>query len=52
MRQFLFNNTEAVLIILNQINDALKTVQTRFEPVDKVDYFTDSPEGKEKLDGI
>jgi uncharacterized protein with HEPN domain len=52
MRQFLFNNPETVLIILNQINDALKTVQTRFKPVDKVDYFTDSPEGKEKLDGI
>jgi len=48
----LFNNSEAVIIILNQINDALKTVQTRFKPVNNVDYFTDSPEGKEKLDGI
>ncbi len=48
----MFNNSEAVIIILNQINDALKTVQTRFKPVNNVDYFTDSPEGKEKLDGI
>ncbi len=48
----MFNNSKAVIIILNQINDALKTVQTRFKPVNNVDYFTDSPEGKEKLDGI
>lgn len=43
---------EQVLVILEQINDALKTVIVRFKPVDSVDYFTDSPEGKEKLDGI
>lgn len=43
---------EQILIILEQINDALKTVTMRFKPVDNVDYFTDSPEGKEKLDGI
>ncbi|MDD2267246.1 HepT-like ribonuclease domain-containing protein [Sulfuricurvum sp.] len=41
-----------VLIILEQINEALKTVTTRFEPVINSNYFTDSPEGKEKLDGI
>lgn len=44
--------SEQVLVILEQINDALKTVVLRFQPVDSVDYFTDSPEGKEKLDGI
>ncbi|MDP3302423.1 MAG: DUF86 domain-containing protein [Sulfuricurvum sp.] len=44
--------SEQVLVILEQINDALKTIVLRFKPVDSVDYFTDSPEGKEKLDGI
>lgn len=44
--------SEQVLVILEQINDALKTVVVRFKSVDSVDYFTDSPEGKEKLDGI
>lgn len=44
--------SEQVLVILEQINDALKTIVVRFKPVDSVDYFSDSPEGKEKLDGI
>lgn len=43
---------EQVQIILKQINEALQTILKRFEPVTNVDYFTDSPEGKEKLDGI
>lgn len=43
---------EQVKIILHQINEALQTILKRFEPVKNVDYFTDSPEGKEKLDGI
>ena len=43
---------EQVQIILQQINEALRTILKRFEPVKNVDYFTDSPEGKEKLDGI
>jgi len=46
------SNHQQVFIILEQINDALKTVQKRFEPVETFRYFTDSPEGKEKLDGI
>jgi uncharacterized protein with HEPN domain len=46
------SKSEQVLVILEQINDALKTVVFRFKPVESVDYFTDSPEGKEKLDGI
>lgn len=43
---------EQVQIILQQINEALQTILKRFEPVKNVDFFTDSPEGKEKLDGI
>ncbi len=43
---------EQVQMILQQINEALQTISKRFEPVKSVDYFTDSPEGKEKLDGI
>ncbi|HQS67939.1 MAG TPA: DUF86 domain-containing protein [Sulfuricurvum sp.] len=43
---------QRTLIILEQINDALKTVQKRFSIVENSNYFTDSPEGKEKLDGI
>jgi len=39
-------------MILEQINEALKTIQYRFKPVHSVNFFTDSPEGKEKLDGI
>ena len=46
------SNREQVLIILEQINEALKTILKRFESVKDVNYFTDSPEGKEKLDGI
>ena len=41
-----------VFILLEQINEALLTLQKRFEPVDNYRYFTDSPEGQEKLDGI
>lgn len=47
----MFDNHQ-VLIILEQINEALKTVLSRFEPVKDSNYFTDSPAGKEKLDGI
>ncbi|KFN39261.1 MAG: antitoxin [Sulfuricurvum sp. MLSB] len=46
------SNKNQVLIILEQINEALKTVLTRFEPVKDSNFFTDSPAGKEKLDGI
>ena len=46
------SNSNQVLIILEQINEALKTVLIRFEPVKNSSYFTDSPAGKEKLDGI
>ena len=46
------SNNNQVSIILEQINEALKTVLSRFEPVKDSNYFTDSPAGKEKLDGI
>ena len=41
-----------VIEILKQILIASKTVEQRFEVVDSVDYFMDTPEGLEKLDGI
>jgi uncharacterized protein with HEPN domain len=44
--------TVLVKEILTQIDDALSTIKFRFEPVDSVDYFLDSPYGKEKLDSI
>lgn len=46
------SDSNQVLILLEQINEALKTVMMRFEPVKDSNYFTDSPAGKEKLDGI
>ena len=41
-----------VIEILVQILNASKTVAQRFEIVDTMDYFMDTPEGQEKLDGI
>lgn len=41
-----------VIEILTQILNASKTVAKRFEVVTSVDYFTDTPEGLEKLDAI
>ncbi|NOQ31290.1 MAG: DUF86 domain-containing protein [Helicobacteraceae bacterium] len=43
---------ELVIEILTQISNASKLVLDRFSVVTSVDYFTDSPEGMEKLDGI
>ena len=48
----MFNRNILLLQILEQINDALITVQKRFEPIVSVNDFTNTPEGKEKLDGI
>ena len=45
-------NKELLLDILWQISDAVQKVILRFEPVPSVDYFTDTPEGMEKLDAI
>lgn len=41
-----------VIEILIQIENAIKITLQRFEVVDSVSYFTDTPEGMEKLDGI
>lgn len=41
-----------VVEILIQILNASKTVAKRFEVVDSIDYFIDTPEGQEKLDSI
>jgi uncharacterized protein with HEPN domain len=45
-------NKELVIEILTQISHATETVLQRFEPVSSADYFMDSEEGLEKLDGI
>ena len=41
-----------VFEILCQIDDALEKIKQRMANVANADYFTDSPEGAEKLDGI
>ena len=41
-----------VIEILTQIENAIKTTLQRFEVVDSVDYFTNTPQGMEKLDSI
>lgn len=38
--------------ILMQISEAIDTIRYRFEPVDSIDFFLDSPEGEEKLDSL
>jgi uncharacterized protein with HEPN domain len=43
---------ELVSDIFNQILDATQKVLTRFIPIKKVDDFTNTPEGMEKLDSI
>lgn len=41
-----------VIEILTQIENAIKITLRRFEIVDSVDYFTNTPQGMEKLDSI
>ncbi len=43
---------ELVREILSQIDNALETIEFRFEPVDSIDYFLETPRGEEKLDGL
>ena len=38
--------------LLRQINEAVETIRIRFEAVESVDWFLDTPEGQEKLDSI
>lgn len=45
-------NKELLLDILQQVSSAVKRVRQRFEPVTSADYFTDTPQGMEKLDAI
>ncbi len=45
-------NKSLVIEILIQILNASKTVSQRFEVVNSIDYFIDTPEGQEKLDSI
>ncbi len=46
------HNKPLVKEILIQIDDAIETIKLRFEPVDSIDFFLDSPEGQEKLDSL
>ena len=43
---------ELTIEILSQISDAVSVAFERFEVVSDVSYFTDTPNGKEKLDSI
>jgi uncharacterized protein with HEPN domain len=43
---------DLLLEVLKQTSDAVQRVLKRFEAVTSVDFFTDSPEGMEKLDAI
>ena len=43
---------ELVLEILSQIKNSLETILYRFEPIERIEDFTDSPWGMEKLDSI
>lgn len=45
-------NKELVKEILSQIDNALKTIKFRFEVVDSIDYFLETPSGEEKLDSL
>jgi len=45
-------NTPLVQEILSQIDTAISTIKLRFEPVDSIDYFLDTPSGQEKLDSL
>ncbi len=43
---------ELVLEVLGQVRTASQTILERFEPIEAVSDFTDSPAGREKLDSI
>jgi len=45
-------NTPLVKEIISQISTAIETIKLRFEPVDSIDYFLDTPAGQEKLDSL
>lgn len=43
---------ELVCEILTQISASIETIQSRFAPIKTTEDFTETPEGKEKLDSI
>ncbi|SFV54842.1 protein of unknown function DUF86 [hydrothermal vent metagenome] len=45
-------NKRLVKEILIQISEAIDTINLRFEPVDSIDFFLDTPQGQEKLDSL
>ncbi|MBI5815024.1 MAG: DUF86 domain-containing protein [Nitrospinae bacterium] len=45
-------DAELALSILDQIDDALETIRCRTDNILSASDFTDSPSGKEKLDGV
>ena len=45
-------NVALVKEIISQIEMAITTIKLRFEPVESIDYFLDTPAGQEKLDSL
>jgi len=45
-------NTVLVKEVLRQIETAICTIEERFKSVNSVDYFLDTPQGQERLDGL
>jgi len=45
-------NTPLVKEVFSQIDTAIATIKLRFEPVENIDYFLDTPAGQEKLDSL
>ena len=46
------HNDPLVKEIFLQINNAIATIAYRFEPIECVDDFLDTPQGQEKLDSL
>ena len=46
------HNKRLVKEILIQISEAIDTISFRFEPVDSIAFFLDTPQGQEKLDSL
>ena len=46
------SNKQLVKEILLQISEAIETINLRFEAVDSIDFFLDTPQGEEKLDSL
>ncbi|BAF71109.1 HepT-like ribonuclease domain-containing protein [Sulfurovum sp. NBC37-1] len=45
-------STPLVKEIILQVENAITTIKYRFEPVNSVDDFLDTPQGQEKLDSL